>query len=60
MNFFKYFIVFIFLNGFFLPAQSSQQDSLDKLFVELKKSYRKARRPNLQQQQQNLVDINFK
>ena len=37
MNFFKYFIVFIFLNGFFLPAQSSQQDSLDKLFVELKK-----------------------
>ena len=37
MNFFKYFIVFIFLNGFFLPAQSSQQDTLDKLFIELKK-----------------------
>ena len=37
MNFFKYFIVFIFLNSFFLPSQSSQQDTLDKLFVELKK-----------------------
>ena len=37
MNFFRYFIVFIFLNSFFLPAQSSQQDTLDKLFIELKK-----------------------
>ena len=37
MNFFRYFIVFIFLNGFFLPVQSSQQDTLNKLFDELKK-----------------------
>jgi len=37
MNFFRYFIIFIFLNSFFLPAQSSQQDTLDKLFIELKK-----------------------
>ena len=37
MNFFRYFIVFIFINGFFLPVQSSQQDTLNKLFDELKK-----------------------
>ena len=37
MNFFRYFIVFIFLNSFFLPVQSSQQDTLNKLFDELKK-----------------------